>query len=211
MTVVIGVGNPGRGDDGAGRAVARRLRALSPPGVEVRECEGEATGLIAAWEGAEEVVLVDACQGAGPPGSVHRLDPDALGSLESLRHASTHSFGVAAALGLSRVLGRLPPRLAIYAIEGRRFPERGGLSPEADRAANEVVAILVRTNLPATATRRARPDRGRTGALTWIPPRRRTGRARRSQPPPARKLVRAPFSAIATAVSFSVETSSGWA
>jgi len=148
MTVVIGVGNPDRGDDGAGRAVARRLRGLSPPGVEVRECEGEATSLIAAWEGADEVVLVDACRGAGAPGTVHRLDPEALGSLESLRHASTHSFGVAAAVGLSRVLGWLPPRLVIYAIEGHCFREGGGLSPEADRAANEVAALLVRQTSP---------------------------------------------------------------
>jgi hydrogenase maturation protease len=71
---VIGIGNPDRGDDGVGRVLARRLRARAAPGIEVRECDGEATGLMAAWEGAEEVVLVDACRGAGPPGSVHRLD-----------------------------------------------------------------------------------------------------------------------------------------
>jgi hydrogenase maturation protease len=144
VTVVIGIGNPDRGDDGVGRVLARRLRALATPGIEVRECDGEATGLMAAWEGAEEVVLVDACRGAGAPGTVHRLDSDALGSLESLRHASTHSFGVAAAVGLSRVLGCLPPRLTIYAIEGHCFREGGGLSPEADRGANEVAALFVR-------------------------------------------------------------------
>ena len=141
---MIGIGNPDRGDDGVGRVLARRLRALAAPGIEVRECDGEATGLMAAWEGAEEVVLVDACRGAGAPGTVHRLEPDALGSLGSLRHASTHSFGVAAAVGLSRRLGRLPPRLAVYAIEGHSFREGGGLSPEVDRAATEVAALLVR-------------------------------------------------------------------
>ena len=47
-------------------------------------------------------------------------------------------------MGLSRVLGRLPPRLAIYAIEGHSFREGDGLSPEADRAANEVAALFMR-------------------------------------------------------------------
>ena len=146
MTVVIGIGNPDRGDDGVGRVLARRLRARAAPGIEVRECDGEATGLMAAWEGAEEVVLVDACRGAGPPGSIHDFDITEIegSGARPLRHASTHSFGVAAAIGLARALVCLPPRPALYAIEGRSFREGTGLSPEADRAVDEVVTLLVR-------------------------------------------------------------------
>ncbi len=143
---MIGIGNPDRGDDGVGRVLARRLRTLAPRGIEVRDCDGEATGLMAAWEGAEEVILVDACRGAGPPGSIHELDAAEIeGSGPGpLRHGSTHSFGVAAAIGLARALVCLPPRLVLYAIEGRRFGEGAGLSPEAERAVDEVVILLVR-------------------------------------------------------------------
>ena len=35
MTLVIGVGNPDRGDDGVGPAVASRVAALGLPGVRV--------------------------------------------------------------------------------------------------------------------------------------------------------------------------------
>jgi hydrogenase maturation protease len=169
MTVVIGVGNPDRGDDGVGRAVARRLRDVSPPGVEVRECEGEATALLAAWEGADEVVLVDACRGVGPPGSVHVFEATEVEHLGSdrLRHASTHSFGLVAAVGLARALGRLPSRLVVYAIEGDRFREGAELSPEADRAAYEVAELLVRQfslRLRRDGLReRAEPQAGRFG------------------------------------------------
>ena len=143
---MIGIGNPDRGDDGVGRVLARRLRARAAPGIEVRECDGEATGLMAAWEGAEEVVLVDACRGAGPPGSIHDFDATEIeGSASTpLRHGSTHSFGVTAAIGLARALRRLPPRLVVYAIEGGRFGEGAGLSPEAERAVDEVVTLLIR-------------------------------------------------------------------
>ncbi len=143
---MIGIGNPDRGDDGVGRVLARRLRALAPPGIEVRECDGEATGLMAAWAGAEEVVLVDACQGAGPPGSVHALGTAEIErfSARSPRHASSHSFGVAAAIGLARALGGLPSRLVFFAIEGRSFGEGAGLSPDAEKAVDEVVARLLR-------------------------------------------------------------------
>jgi hydrogenase maturation protease len=146
VTVVIGIGNPDRGDDGVGRVLARRLRARAAPGIEVRECDGEATGLMAAWEGAEEVVLVDACRGAGPPGSVHRLDAAEIAGPGSrrLRHGSTHSFGVTAAVGLARALAGLPLHLVLYAIEGRRFGEGAGLSPEVERAVDEVVTLLIR-------------------------------------------------------------------
>ena len=40
--ILIGVGNGWRGDDGAGLAVARRVRELAPAGVEVREVESDA-------------------------------------------------------------------------------------------------------------------------------------------------------------------------
>jgi hydrogenase maturation protease len=152
--LVIGIGNSDRGDDGAGRAVVRRLRDLGVPGLEVRESDGEGTSLMAAWEGADEVTLVDACRGAGAPGSVHRIEGGDAEQLTSLSHASTHSFGVAAAVGLARALGRLPSRLVIYAIEGLHFGQGEGLSANVDHAADQVVALVVQhlSRLPPTVT-----------------------------------------------------------
>jgi hydrogenase maturation protease len=141
--LVIGIGNPDRGDDGAGRAVARRLIARNDGAFEVRECSGEATALMDAWIGFDDVVLVDACRGAGSPGSVHRIGPDEIDRVARLQHASTHSLGVSAAIGLARALGRLPKRLVIYAIEAAHSRESEGLSAEVARAVREVVALVM--------------------------------------------------------------------
>lgn len=144
--LLIGVGNPERGDDGAGRVVARRLRARNGCVLEVRECSGEAIALMEAWTGFDDVVLVDACRGAGEPGSIHLLSPDGLeGRVQGQprRYDSTHGFGVAEAIGLARALGRLPSRLVIYAIEGGHFQDQEGLSAEVDRGVQELVALLV--------------------------------------------------------------------
>ena len=141
--VVIGVGNPFAGDDGAGRAVARRLIGRNDCAFEVRECSGEATSLMSEWTGFDDVVLVDACRGAGPPGSVHRFGPDDVERVARLQHASTHSLGVAAAIGLARALGTLPSRLVIYAIEAGHAREGEGLSPEVDDGVQEVVALVM--------------------------------------------------------------------
>lgn len=144
MIRVIGVGNPGSGDDAAGREVARRLSERAPHGLDIRESDGEATALMAAWEDADEVVVIDACRGAGPPGHVHVLDTGDVERLASLSMPSTHSFGVAAAIGLARALGCLPPRLKVYAVEGRSFREATPLSPEVDRAVDSLVVRLGR-------------------------------------------------------------------
>ena len=140
--LVIGVGNPDAGDDAVGRAVAGRLAARPRAGVVVRECSGDAAALIDAWQGFDDVVVVDACHGAGPPGSVHRLHPDDLARFKGRGGASTHSFGVATAVGLSRALGTLPRSLVIHAIEGRDFEPGARLSPAARRGVDAVVLSL---------------------------------------------------------------------
>jgi hydrogenase maturation protease len=134
LRLVIGVGNPLRGDDGAGRTVARLLAERAVPGLVVRESSGEATSLMDAWTGFGDVVLVDACRGAGPPGSVHVFRADEVDRVASLRHASSHSLGVAAAIGLARALGTIPGRLVVYAIEARDTAEGARLSPQVEDA-----------------------------------------------------------------------------
>ena len=141
--VLIGVGSPDRGDDGAGRVVVQRLAGRNDCAFELRECTGEATSLMNAWTGFDDVVLVDACRGAGPPGTVSRINADDIDRIARLQHASTHSLGVAAAIGLARALNALPSRLVIYAIEGRHSNEGEGLSPAVDRAVDQVVALVM--------------------------------------------------------------------
>jgi hydrogenase maturation protease len=145
--LVIGVGNPDAADDGAGIAVARLLQRRNDCAhLATYVCTGEATSLMDAWTGFDDVVIVDACHGAGEPGSVHTFSPDDLGrytAVEVRRYGSTHGLGVAAALELARALGTLPSRLVIKAIEGRHFTDGKALSREVDHAVHEVVALLV--------------------------------------------------------------------
>jgi hydrogenase maturation protease len=140
--LLIGVGNPLRGDDGAGRAVARLLADRAVRGLVVRESSGEATSLMEAWAGFDDVILVDACRGAGPPGSVYLFQADDVDRVVSLRHASSHSLGVAAAIGLARALGTLPESLVVHAIEARVTEEGEGLSPEVDEAVRRLAERL---------------------------------------------------------------------
>ncbi len=129
-TVFIGVGNPFRGDDGAGRAVVRRLLGEIPPGIKVLEETGDGTELLEAWKGADCVILVDAVQSGAPPGTIHRLDAVTEKLPTWFSHSSTHAFGVAEAIELARTMGELPARLVVYGIEGLDFSAGTELSPE---------------------------------------------------------------------------------
>jgi len=140
--ILIGVGNAWRGDDGAGLAVARRVRELSPAGVEVREVEGDATALVEVWSGAEGVVVVDAAQSGALPGTVRRFDARARPLPARSLRSSTHAFGVSDAVELARALDRLPARLDVYAIEGASFTAGECLSQAVGRAVDELAESL---------------------------------------------------------------------
>jgi len=127
-TVVIGVGNPYRRDDGVGSAVAELLRDL--PGVEVAQSLGETTDLMELWDGADLAILVDAIlvdavrTDPARPGRIHRLSVPAAGC----GAASTHGPGLGEAVELARVLDRLPARLVLYAVEVTDVGHGRGLS-----------------------------------------------------------------------------------
>ena len=63
--LIIGCGNRERSDDRAGILVAERLRDLH---IEAQTRLGEATDLIEAWKGADDVVVVDAMMTGAPVG-----------------------------------------------------------------------------------------------------------------------------------------------
>ena len=130
--VVIGVGNPYRRDDAVGLVIAQRLRQKAPGHVMVMEHEGEPTALLEAWRDAPAVFLIDAVFSGAEAGTIHRLDAQAAPIPQELFRFSTHAVSVAEAIELARVLGRLPPKVVVYGIEGKDFSAGVGLSPEVE-------------------------------------------------------------------------------
>ena len=120
-TLVIGVGNEWRGDDAIGLIVARHIRELNLPQVEVMECDGEGTRLMECWKAAQCVILIDAVCSGAMPGAIHRFVVHEEPLSANLFPTSTHAFGVAEAIELSKALGHLPPRFVVFGIEGRDF------------------------------------------------------------------------------------------
>src|SRR5262245_36467001 len=152
MNLVIGVGNPDRGDDGVGRKVACLLRRH----VAVAEHCGEATTLLELLCTEDRVWLVAAAQSGSAPGTIHRIDCAGESPIPD-RTMSSHGFGPAEAVGLARALGSLPRHCIIYAIEAADFTAGAPLSPPVIRAAHQVAArILAELTLPPPSSPRPR-------------------------------------------------------
>ncbi len=141
-TVVIGVGNRLRGDDGAGPEVAARLRERVGATVRVVESSGDPTELIDAWRGTAQAVVVDAAVSGAPVGTIHHIEvgTDPIGPI-GLR-GSSHLVGLDDAIALAGAIGELPGRLTIVAIEGEIFWPGRPLSPAVEEAVAEVTALL---------------------------------------------------------------------
>ena len=138
---VHALGNADRGDAGLGPAVPALLRGRLPAGAELRVCGGDALGLIEGWAGLVALVCVDASAPAGEPGRICSLET-AMDELVA-EPASCHGFGLAEALAPARVLGLAPPRLVVYAVEGRSFRIGAPLSAEVAAAAEAVAGRIL--------------------------------------------------------------------
>jgi len=157
-TLVVGVGNEDRGDDGLGPLAARLLAdALAPrhaegdgdaggrarvaPGrdVEVVAWTGDPMGLLDHWTGFDRLVLIDAVVSGAEPGTTRRFGPDA--PFAESAGASTHGFGLAATLALGRALGRLPERVEVWGVEAVEFAADAPLTPA---VAHAVLALVDR-------------------------------------------------------------------
>ena len=150
-TLIIGLGNEYRRDDGVGLVVAQRLKAAAPEHARVLEESGEGVALMESWKDADAVILIDAVHCGAKPGTLHRFDAHTQPVSTEFFHCSTHTFSVAEAIELARALGRLPRRLIVYGVEGKTFEAGPGLSPEVEKAAQEVVERVLgdlRCDLP---------------------------------------------------------------
>ncbi len=154
-TVVIGVGNPYRRDDGVGPAVLVGLRAHGVNETVLASSFGETAELIELWDGAGLAIVVDAIRVAGGvtarPGRVHRLVVHERPT-ERIRPASSHGLDFGEAVELARVLGRLPEKLVLYAVEAAEVGHGQGLSPAVALAAIQVVDDIGRDLAVARGT-----------------------------------------------------------
>jgi hydrogenase maturation protease len=115
--LVLGLGNVVCTDDGAGIAAIHKLIREYDMAEGVRALDGGTLGLslLPLVDSADQVILVDAINGNGPPGTLLRIEGDEVAPAVYER-LSPHQIGVADLLAGASLLDKYPERVVILGV-----------------------------------------------------------------------------------------------
>jgi hydrogenase maturation protease len=142
--LILGLGNPLRGDDGVGCRVAQALeRRVLPQDVEVMEGGTPGLGLIHLLEGRTRVFLVDAAEMDRPAGTVMQFHAQDATLISPAASFSLHDSDVAGALNLACALQIPMPEIVFFGVQPACLDWGRGLSPQVQAAIPKVVAAVL--------------------------------------------------------------------
>ena len=115
-TVIIGIGNIIRSDDGLGVHAVRRLRERHPLAHDVELIEGGTAGLLLlpCLAGARRAIIVDAISVGHPPGTLLRLT-NGDGAFST--GMTPHDVGLADLLDAARLTDAWPDELVLHGAQ----------------------------------------------------------------------------------------------
>ena len=137
---MLGYGNPGRRDDGAGAATVEELAKLGLAGVIAETDYQLSIEAAAELAEADRAVFVDAALEGPEPFQVRRLAPSA-----TIRF-STHAFGPESLLAVCEQAFERAPEALLVGVRGYEFDIAEGLTDKAQansRAALEFITQLI--------------------------------------------------------------------
>jgi hydrogenase maturation protease len=142
--LILGLGNPLCSDDGLGVVAVHELQArfAAPEGVAVMDGGTLGLSLLPHLQDARAAILVDAIRTDDPPGSLVRIEGEAVAPAVACR-LSPHQVGVADLLDAARLLGQEPEPLLLLGIVPAHLGLGFGLSaPVRDRMEELLLSVL---------------------------------------------------------------------
>ncbi len=142
--LIAGIGNIFLGDDAFGVEVTKRLAARPLP-PEVRVVDFGIRGIDLAYallENYDRVIMVDAVQRGGKPGTLYMIEP----LLEAAGTMQTHEMAPAKALAAAKAMGAALTNVMIVGCEPESFGSddepQMGLSGAVEAVVDEAVAMI---------------------------------------------------------------------
>ena len=143
-TLIVGLGNPLRGDDGVGVRVAEALAAQPlPDGVEVIDGGTQGLGIVNLLENKKRVILVDAADIGKQPGELVSFDLNQAKLLGGGKQLSVHAAGLRDALLLAQALEILPDEVIIFGVQPASLEWDAGLSPQVKAALSNIITAVL--------------------------------------------------------------------
>lgn len=154
--IVLGIGSILMSDEGVGVRVVEKLKEEQsfPPNVEIYD--GGTTGmhgLLPLIEEADHLVVVDAVNGPGEPGTIYRYSLEEL-KLTMPKKISAHDIGFIECLAIAELIGRLPESVIIIGIKPEDIDSR---KMELTETVNNKLAELTEVTVKEIAALGASP------------------------------------------------------
>ena len=147
-TIVFGAGNLLLKDEGIGVHVVRALQEAGLPDNVTIIDGGTSSNILPHLEPADRLIIIDAVQAGGRPGTVYRFLPEDLAA-EPEKLISLHEAGVMSGLMMMRLTGTEPGEIIILGIQPREIDWGTELTTELQKKIPVIVkAVLREINLP---------------------------------------------------------------
>ncbi|MGQ9565445.1 MAG: hydrogenase maturation peptidase HycI [Candidatus Bathyarchaeales archaeon] len=138
--VILGVGNPLRGDDAVGTQIVRQLQGKVPNHVSLIPCETvpeNFTGKIIKLN-PTHVLIIDSAEMNESPGTIRLSPATKIAGLA----VSTHNAPLS--MLTDYLKHAINPKMALLGIQPKQTEFNKGLSEEAQKASDRVVMVLER-------------------------------------------------------------------
>jgi len=132
-------------DDGIGVRVVQRLAAeyAFPPGVTILDGGTLGLDLLPRLEGVERLVIVDAVETGGPPGTMVRMTGEEIPAIFETR-LSPHQMGLKDLLAVSSLLGVTPPEMVLLGVQPASIEMGTDLSPAVEARLDALAGGVLR-------------------------------------------------------------------
>ena len=144
--LVIGVGNPFRGDDGIGSAIIKILRTENSPDFVLVDGGTDGLALLDQLAEYKKAIIIDAVQMLEAPGVVRLFVPEEARIKIKSDVLSTHGFGLAEMLKLADELN-IKTKIKIIGIQPKSIDFGEGLSDEIKNQIPQILKLIKQRDL----------------------------------------------------------------
>jgi len=142
--LVLGLGNPLRGDDGVGPRIVEELeRRELPEDVTAMDVGTAGLDLLHLLEGCDRAIVVDAADVGLKPGQFVRFTPDEARLAQNSDGLSFHQVGLSGVLSLANALEHALPEIVIFGVQPTEIDWKEGLSPAVEATIPKLIEVLI--------------------------------------------------------------------
>lgn len=141
-TLVLGIGNLLRSDDGVGVHVVQRLKKENLK-ADIVDAAIAGLGIIEMIGGYDKVIIVDAIMTGGKPGAIYRLSRENLPNTVHLSYSHGVDLPTALRFGEEIMREEMPKEVVVFAIEAEdigSFDDK--CTPRVKKAIPKVIELI---------------------------------------------------------------------